>query len=1504
MKKPTKRRVRWEWRLFAVLALALVMPGLSMAETVTAQVTAGTSPNAVAVNPASGWVYVANSGSANVTAIDGATHAASSIAVGTTPRAIAVNPVTNRVYVANNGSANVTVIDGGTNTVVTTVAAGGQPRAIAVNPVTEKIYVANETGDSVTVINGATNAVIATITVGNAPRAIAVNPVTNKIYVANYSDDNVTVIDGGTDTVSNTIIAGNGPLAIAVNPASNKIYAVNNLGDSVTVIDGASEFAASVAIGTSPVALVVNPVTNRIYVANEGSDDVTVIDGTSNAVVTAVSADNSPRAITLNVATNRIYAANFAGDNVTVIDGDNNTVAATIATTNGPAAIAVNTATNRIYAANSLAVGGVYSVTVIDGATNVLGTVASGSRPTAISANPSSNMIYVANYTSGNITAIDGATDAASTIAVGTNPRDIAVNTSTNRIYVVNEGSANVSVIDGASGSVTATVAAGSGARAIAANPATNRIYVANNFGGSVTAINGATNAVAATVAVGTNPQAIVVNPASNRIYVANWGSANVSVINGDNNTVAATVTVGTSPRAIAINASTNRIYVANEDSDTVTVIDGSNNTVVTAVSVGDAPAAIAVNPATNRIYVANNGSNNVTVINGATNGVIATLAVGTAPNAVAINQASNKIYVSNHGSANVTEIDGSNDSVFATLSAGANPNAVAVNPASRKAYVANWGSANVTTITERDDKAIPLTISVTPLAGNITTSSTPTLTLTASSSFSPTTPPVRGVYFQLDSLQGTWSKATAAGGADWSATTASLVQGRHILYAFAVDGQEATSVNHGAPLLGRMAVYTFTVVTAPTVTLSPSSLNFADQILSTTSSAQTVTLSNNGGGTLNISAIVTTGANAADFSRTTTCGATLAGGASCTISVSFTPSATGARSANLSVSSDASGSPHSVSLGGTGVPTPAAVGLSPATLDFGSQITSTTSAVKTATLSNTGGSTLNISTISISGSNAADFAHTTDCGATLAGGANCTISVTFTPGATGSRSANLAVSSDATGSPHIVGLMGSGAEPPPQPPPPIPPPPPPVPVPGDVTYQPVSSATSVIQNAGSNVELSANGVLVVKSGISTALLLNEGVQADVLISLPNQETVSFVIGRSVLDFRSSGDTLLQVARVNGATALRVVKGETRIAGTVAGQAMVAVGFHTALLTTEEVNTVVLVSREGEGWVVEVDQGKVSVQNGEQSGTTLVFSGELLGFGSQGELNSMQLGSKAGRHNHAGDPLDVLSVAKAGLPTPLTIQPTIPNLNGSLARLGGQLLIDAIDAIVKGSGTQTSLGVLRLSYPGDVVANALPIGAIPIDTSRKDGMTVLANGNVEVVKSGIVVTFIPAVTDPGDFTRRAAALDTQGSASSTLLSNGVLHSTVDGKTYILRPEWIITHGAQGQAGFSINTADRLVYRNTAGDAQVLNPVIADYVRLASVAKSVDPNAILSDNGDGSASLKLSNVTYTLLADYVLTQPTAEQMQWQWWSDGQGRIFINNGDGKAQGFLVR
>ncbi len=119
-----------------------------------------------------------------------------------------------------------------------------------------------------------------------------------------------------------------------------------------------------------------------------------------------------------------------------------------------------------------------------------------------------------------------------------------------------------------------------------------------------------------------------------------------------------------------------------------------------------------------------------------------------------------------------------------------------------------------------------------------------------------------------------------------------------------------------------------------PAVTLSSTSLTFSSQNMGTSSVAQSVTLTDTGNAALSVTSVDITGTNSADFSQTSTCGSTVAAGANCSISVKFTPTAAGARSASLSITDDANGSPQTATLSGTGVSTPTPLGTYPIVLN------------------------------------------------------------------------------------------------------------------------------------------------------------------------------------------------------------------------------------------------------------------------------------------------------------------------------------------------------------------------------------------------------------------------------------------------------------------------------------------------------------------------------------------------------------------------------------------
>ncbi len=216
----------------------------------------------------------------------------------------------------------------------------------------------------------------------------------------------------------------------------------------------------------------------------------------------------------------------------------------------------------------------------------------------------------------------------------------------------------------------------------------------------------------------------------------------------------------------------------------------------------------------------------------------------------------------------------------------------------------------------------------------------------------------------------------------------------------------------------------------APGVSLTPSSLTFTTpQTLHTSATPLSVKLTNTGTSALTISGITITGANAGDFSLAPagTCGASLAIGANCTINVTFTPTANGTRTAAVSIADSASGSPQTVGLTGTGGSPTASFNTT--TLTFSNQVVSTPSAAQSVTLTNNGTVPLSITGIAVSGANSGDFtlAPASTCGASVAAGANCTISVTFTPGAVGARTAAVNVTDNAAASPQAITLNGTG---------------------------------------------------------------------------------------------------------------------------------------------------------------------------------------------------------------------------------------------------------------------------------------------------------------------------------------------------------------------------------------------------------------------------------------------------------------------------------------------
>jgi len=207
-----------------------------------------------------------------------------------------------------------------------------------------------------------------------------------------------------------------------------------------------------------------------------------------------------------------------------------------------------------------------------------------------------------------------------------------------------------------------------------------------------------------------------------------------------------------------------------------------------------------------------------------------------------------------------------------------------------------------------------------------------------------------------------------------------------------------------------------------PVVGLLPSSLPFVPQQVGTTSKTKTATVGNPGVTPLKISSITPAG----DFAETNTCPlapSTLSTGTTCTISVTFTPTAEGKQTGKITLRDNTASKSQSISLSGTGLAPVAS--LSSTSLTFSTQLLNTTSPPQMVTLTNTGNQVLSITSIIPSG----DFAQTNNCGSSVSIGGGCTITVTFTPTAVGTLTGAVTLTDNAPDSPQTISLSGTGTE-------------------------------------------------------------------------------------------------------------------------------------------------------------------------------------------------------------------------------------------------------------------------------------------------------------------------------------------------------------------------------------------------------------------------------------------------------------------------------------------
>ena len=253
------------------------------------------------------------------------------------------------------------------------------------------------------------------------------------------------------------------------------------------------------------------------------------------------------------------------------------------------------------------------------------------------------------------------------------------------------------------------------------------------------------------------------------------------------------------------------------------------------------------------------------------------------------------------------------------------------------------------------------------------------------------------------------------------------LVQGNSCTINVKFSPTAASSYSAAVTLTDNASNNPQTVTLAGTgitpVMLSASSIGFGTILVGSSKTAPAVTLTNQMSVALTGISVGITGSSA--YSQVNTCGTSIAAGATCTVTVTFAPTASGSQTGTVTITDSAANSPQILTLTGTGqLP----VSVVPVSLAFGTVKVGTTSVAKTTTITNNLKTALTISNIALTGTDPGDYAISANtCGSSLAAAAKCTVSVTFTPKATGNRGATLAITDSATTSPQKVTLAGTG---------------------------------------------------------------------------------------------------------------------------------------------------------------------------------------------------------------------------------------------------------------------------------------------------------------------------------------------------------------------------------------------------------------------------------------------------------------------------------------------
>lgn len=357
------------------------------------------------------------------------------------------------------------------------------------------------------------------------------------------------------------------------------------------------------------------------------------------------------------------------------------------------------------------------------------------------------------------------------------------------------------------------------------------------------------------------------------------------------------------------------------------------------------------------------------------------------------------------------------------------------------------------------------------------------------------------------------------------------------------------------------------------------------------------------------------------------------------------------------------------------------------------------------------------------------------------------------------------------------------------------------------------------------------------------------------------------------LTVQATPGSYLRIAQVNGQNVLVlvVIQGWASMASTSAGQPMALAG--EVLLSSGSPGTRI----EAQPFTVAVVSGSLTPPQGSlpELGGKGLLAGEKLQVNEQGLVVSISLGSLKGDAGQAGD-----AMAFTNLPPAISVDGTaFARLDGSMTRLAGANLAQGLEI--------APTGVILLRVDG-AIFQLLPVQPIAIDATLPDGLAFTPLGLLRWVQGGVVVQFAPAVADlAGLATAVTAALP---GATLKLGAEGVLQLTLNGQTYVLKPDWTGAGMAAGAPQIGVDGQGRIVFQIGSGPQQLLLPALLNTTQANSIFTTAIPGSTLAvqpGSSEGALSLTLGNTQWRLVPQWALPagNDAAQTESWRMGADG-------------------